>query len=254
MKVALYLKRDISLVVILSVWLFVLIFVVACTLNSSKVSSEERKIPIYSVDTQEKSVALTFNCAWNDVGSEELLGILKDKNISCTFFFVGEFCEKYPELVKRICDDGHEIANHSMHHKDPVKQEYTDILSDIDLCNGIIYGITNTKPSLYRAPSGSYDNKTVEAAQNLGMNVIQWDVDSIDWKNPSGSDIVKRVTSKVQNGSIVLFHLGKENTVQALPEIIDILKSEGFSFSTVSDMLIEGETYIDNFGRQHQYQ
>lgn len=258
MKVALLAKKDISLWVIILIWLSVIAFVVSCTLSSSSYkkhsfsdsSSVQRKIPVYSVDTKEKTVALTFNCAWDDTGLDELLSVLKREDIKCTFFFVGEFAEKYPEAVRKIYNAGHEIANHSMYHKDPVKQEFDEILSDTNKCNELLCSITGSTVKLYRAPSGSYDNKTVEAAESLGMTVIQWDVDSIDWKNPSPEKIISRVTGKVTKGSVVLFHLGKENTLEALPEIIAALKKDGYSFSAVGDMLLQGDTYTDNSGRQ----
>lgn len=250
MKFALITKKDISLAVILIIWLAVIAFVVTCTLSTTEVSSSERRIPVYSVDTDKRELALTFNCAWDDTGFDELMSLLSEENIKCTFFFVGSFCEEYPEVVKRIYEEGHEIGNHSMAHNDPVKQEYSDIVSDISLCNDALFSLTGEKCRLYRAPSGSYDNKTVEAAESLGMTAVQWDVDSVDWKNPTAEKIISRITENVQNGSIVLFHLGKENTVGALPEIIKILRNEGYSFTTVGDMLLEGEFFVDNSGRQ----
>lgn len=249
MKYALITKKNLSLLVILCIWLTVIIFVVSYTLATT-VAAVDRKIPIYSVDTSEKNVSLTFNCAWDDKGVDELLEILDKENIRCTFFFVGTFAEDYPETVRKIYNKGHEIGNHSMKHRDPVKQDFSGIVSDINLCNELLYSVTGEKPVLYRAPSGSYDNKTVEAAESLGMNVIQWDVDSIDWKNISSEKIISRVTEKVTNGSIVLFHLGKENTVNALPEIIAKLKAEGYSFLKTGELLLVGDTYTDNSGRQ----
>lgn len=249
MKFALFGKKDVSLFIIMLIWILVIIGVVSLTLRTSTVSAD-RRLPVYSVDTEDKTVALTFNCAWDDKGLDELLSLLESESIRCTFFFVGEFAEKYPEAVRKIYNKGHETGNHSMHHKDPVKQEFADILSDINACNELLFSITGTKQTLYRAPSGSYDNKTVEAAESLGMTAVQWDVDSIDWKDPSPEKIISRVTDKVTNGSIILFHLGKENTLEALPEIIKLLKKEGYSFSKVSDMLLTGDIYLDDSGRQ----
>ncbi len=247
-------KWDIFLTVVMIFWLCVIIFVVSYSLATTTAAAQERKIPIYSVETEEKTVALTFNCAWTDDGLDELLNLLSDEEISCTFFFVGEFAEKYPEAVRKIYNHGHETGNHSMHHNDPVNQSFEEIASDISESNDLLYSISGVRPSLYRAPSGSYDNKTVEAAESLGMRVIQWDTDSIDWKDISPEKIKSRVTTKVTNGSIVLFHLGKENTLSALPDIIEGLKNEGYSFSAVGDMLIEGNSFTDNAGRLHKAQ
>ena len=249
MKFALFPKKDVTLIVLMLLWIAVIIAVVTVTLCTT-VSVAERRIPVYSVETDKKEIALTFNCAWGDEGTDRLLGILKEEDIKCTFFFVGEFAEKYPDTVRKIYNLGHSVANHSMKHNDPTKQDYEEILSDISACNELLYSLTGKMPVLYRAPSGSYDNKTVEAAESLGMTAVQWDADSIDWKNPSPENIVSRVTGKVTDGSIVLFHLGKENTLDAIDDIIDILKDRGYSFTTVEKLLLEGDTYIDNAGRQ----
>ena len=251
MKIITSKKKDISLIVIMLVWIAVMLFAVFYTISTT-VTAIERKIPVYSVETADKKIALTFNCAWDTQGLDEILEILKKENIKCTFFFVGEFAEKYPEAVRRIYNDGHEAGNHSMHHIDPVKQEYAQILSDINACNELLFSVTGVTPLLYRAPSGSYDNKTVEAAQSLGMKVIQWDVDSIDWKDISYERMTQRVVSKAAEGSIVLFHLGKDNTVKALDKIIYALKERGFAFSTVGELLLQGETYTDHTGRQFE--
>lgn len=249
MKFLLFSKKDMSLFIIMLVWIFSIIFVVSYSLHTT-VSAEIRLLPIYSVDTPEKEISLTFNCAWDDSGADELLSLLQKEDIKSTFFFVGDFAEKYPETVRKIHNKGHEIGNHSMKHKDPVTQEFPDIVSDISRCNELLSDITGVNPVLYRAPSGSYDNKTIEAAESLGMTVIQWDVDSIDWKNPTPEKIISRVTKKVTNGSIVLFHLGKDNTLEALSEIIDFLKKDGYIFKKTGDMLLKRESYIDNSGRQ----
>ena len=244
-------RKQIVTVVILLVWLAAISFVVFKCLSDTFASASERKIPVYSVETDEKQIALTFNCAWGDETTDEILDILKENDIKCTFFIVGEFAEKYPEAVRKIYNAGHEIANHSMHHTDPTTQEFSEIAADIDECNKLLKNITGVSEiKLYRAPSGSYDNKTVEAAQSLGMMCIQWDVDSIDWKNPSADTIVSRVCNKVKNGSVVLFHLGKENTLEALPDIINKLSLQGYSFVRVSDMVYLDNYTVDGTGRQ----
>ncbi len=251
MKFALFPKKDVSLIVLMLLWIAVIIAVVTLTLCTTA-SVSERRLPVYSVETDKKEIALTFNCAWGDEGTDRLLSILKEENIKCTFFFVGDFAEKYPDTVRKIYNMGHTVGNHSMKHGDPTHQEYEEILSDISACNELLYSITGKMPVLYRAPSGSYDNKTIEAAESLGMTAVQWDADSIDWKNPSAEKIVSRVTGKVTNGSIVLFHLGKENTLDAIDDIIEILRERGYSFTTVEELLLEGDSYIDNSGRQRK--
>ena len=127
---------------------------------------------------------------------------------------------------------------------------YEDIILDIQKCNETVRNITGHSPALFRAPSGSYDNKTISAAENLGMMTIQWDVDSIDWKNISADEILKRVTTKVQKGSIIQLHTGTEHTFQALPQILEYLKNENLSAVVVSDLIYYDNFIIDNNGMQ----
>ena len=251
MKYGIIGRKQLVTVLILLLWLCAISFVVFKCLSDTFVSASERKIPIYSVETAEKQIALTFNCAWGDETTDEILDILRENGIKCTFFIVCEFAEKYPESVRKIYNAGHEIANHSMHHTDPVTQQFSEIAADIDECNTLLKSITGVNEiKLYRAPSGSYDNKTLEAAESLGMLCIQWDVDSIDWKNPSADTIVSRVCNKAKNGSVVLFHLGKENTLEALSEVINTLSKQGYSLVKVSDIVMCENYCVDNNGRQ----
>ena len=213
------------------------------------VSAGAKRLPVYSVETEEKRAALTFNCAWDETGLDALLAILKEYDARCTFFVVGEFAQRCPDAVRKIYNAGHEIGNHSMAHKDPVNMDYGALLSDINACNELLFSLTGQPVTLYRAPSGSYDDETVEAARSLGMTAVQWDADSVDWKEKSPEEIRERMLKKIGPGSIALFHVGKENTVAALPGILKALQREGYTFCTVSALLPEGELVIDGEGR-----
>ena len=243
-------KKYIVFAVILIIWAVAVATVLYFSLTRTA-SATARLLPVYSVEREDRAVALTFNCAWDETGLDELLSILKENGIRCTFFIVGDFAERCPEAVRKIYNAGHELGNHSMDHRDPVKMSYADILADITACNELLYSLTGERVTLYRAPSGSYNNDTVSAAQALGMTAIQWDVDSVDWKDKTPEEIAERIRGRIGSGSIALFHAGKENTVRALPEIISTLREEGYSFCTVGELLPEGETYLDGAGRLH---
>ena len=243
-------KNRLLLAAIFLIWALAVGLVVFFSLTRTA-SAAAKQLPVYAVETQEKAAALTFNCAWDETGLDELLATLKEYDARCTFFVVGEFAQRCPEAVRKICNAGHELGNHSMAHKDPVKMGYAELLSDINECNELLYSLTGEPVALYRAPSGSYDDDTVAAARALGMTAIQWDADSVDWKDKTPEEITQRMLKKIGPGSIALFHVGKENTVQALPEILKTLQGEGYTFCTVSDLLPEGETYLDSAGRLH---
>lgn len=233
-------KNSVIIIAMVAVWLVIVGTIIYLTLTVS-VAVSERKIPVYRVVTDEKKVALTFNCAWDDSTTDRILDILEEKGIRCTFFFVGDFARKYPEDVRKIVNAGHEPANHSDRHRSPSKQSYAELLSDISSCNDEIKSLTGRNCTLYRAPSGEYTNDAVSAAESLGMTAVQWDVDSIDWKGKTPAEILERVRSKTVNGSILLFHLGKENTAEVLPQVTEYLQNSGYSFVTVSELLPDGD-------------
>ena len=214
-------------------------------------ASSNRKLPIYCVETDKKQIAISFDAAWGNDDTETLINILKEYDAVATFFVVGAWVDKYPESVKQLNDAGHQIMNHSNTHPYMTKIDATQKLNEINSCNQKIAEITGVTPTLFRPPYGDYDNATIEAVESLGMYTIQWDVDSLDWKdNATADSICKRVTSKVQNGSIVLFHNDADNTPAALPNILKCLKDEGYEFVFISDLIYKENYEIDNSGKQ----
>lgn len=216
------------------------------------VSGEKRQLPIYSVETEEKVVALGFNCAWDDADVPVILTILEQNEVKATFFMVGQWAEKYPDSVKAIYDAGHELGNHSYSHPDMTTLTKEKALEQIQKCDDAIEKITGVRPKLFRPPSGAYNNTVMNAATELGHSVIQWDCDSLDWKNPTPDEMQRRLMKNVCSGSITLFHVGKQNTVQALPQIIAQLKEQGYALRPVGKIIHYGGCETDAKGRQHK--
>ena len=233
---------------------FTIMLLIGAGFTTWALSGKEKELPIYSVEIQEKKITLGINCAWDDPQIEEILDILDQYHAKATFFVVGEWCDKYPQLVKMIHERGHEVGNHSNHHPDMTKMSKEEIAADIEQAGAKIEQLTGTRPTVFRAPSGAYNDTVLETARELGYEVIQWDVDSIDWKNPDAQTIVSRVTSKVNPGSICLFHAGKENTLQALPQILEQLSDQGYSFVPAGELVYSMPYEIDRNGRQHSLQ
>ena len=209
-----------------------------------------RKLPIYCVETEEKKIAVTFDAAWSAEDTDEIIGILKKHNAKATFFAVGDWVKKNPEAVKKLYNAGHEIGNHSDTHPSFSQINREEIKSEILNCNKKIERITGVEPKLVRAPSGDYDNKSIEVTESLDMKMIQWDVDSLDWKKLSVDEMYGRVVSKTQKGSILLFHNGVENTPEALDKILEKLEKDGYKFVTVSELIYWDNYEIDHMGRQ----
>jgi polysaccharide deacetylase family sporulation protein PdaB len=195
-------------------------------------------------------VSLSFDAAWGNEDTEQLIEILGKYNVKATFFVVGDWVDKYPQSVKALHDAGHEVMNHSANHAHFNSLTAQQIKDDLALCNGKIKAVTGVEPTLFRPPYGEYDDHVISAVNSIGMTAVQWDVDSLDWKGLSAQEIEKRVLDKVQPGSIVLFHNAAENTPEALPGIIEALLADGYTIVPVSQILLSGDYIIDNSGRQ----
>ena len=213
-------------------------------------SSAARQLPIYCVQRDQKLVAISFDAAWGNEDTQQLIDILGRHNIKATFFVVGQWVDKYPESVKALHDAGHEVMNHSNTHAHYPQLSADEVVADLNACNDKIEAVTGVRPTLVRLPYGDYDDKSVNAVRSIGMEPIQWDVDSLDWKDLSAGEITQRVTGKVQPGSIVLFHNAALHTPEALPAIIQTLLQEGYTFVPISQIILTGEYTIDHTGRQ----
>ena len=214
-------------------------------------ASQNRKLPIYCVKTDKKQVAISFDAAWGNDDTETLIKILKEYNVPATFFVVGAWVDKYPESVKALSDAGHRIENHSNTHPHMPQLSTEQIKNELESCNNKIKAITGRCPTLLRVPYGDYDNAVLETTEALGMYTIQWDVDSLDWKDHATADsICKRVTSKVKNGSIVLFHNDADHTPEALPNILKRLKDDGYEFVFIEDLIYKENYEIIHDGTQ----
>lgn len=207
-------------------------------------------VPIYCVETDKKVISLGINCAWDDEDVDEWLKVLDDENVKATFFVVGNWCDKYSDSLKKIYEHGHEIGNHSDTHPDMTSISQEMITHEIESAGKKIQKITGSAPSLFRAPSGAYNDLVIKSAQNMGYTCIQWSVDSIDWKGLSSAEIEERVISRLDSGAITLFHQGKENSLKALPNIIKEAKAQGFSFVPVSELIYKDNYYINASGKQ----
>ena len=212
----------------------------------------DRQLPIYSVETPEKKIAISFDAAWGDEFTQEILDILEEHNIKSTFFLVGFWVDKYPHQVKKIFDAGHEIGNHSSTHPDMAKIAKEEIIKELNVTGEKIEKIIGQKPTLLRPPYGAYNNTLLTTAKEEGYYTIQWDVDSLDWKELGVEPMVERVTSKVKNGSIVLFHNNAKYLTQALPSILKTLQSEGYEIIPISELIYKKDYHIDHEGRQHK--
>jgi polysaccharide deacetylase family sporulation protein PdaB len=249
--------RYIKNIYILNIMLVMLVVSISLIYNYAGYSkllnvfrNNSRELPIYCVDTSEKKVAISFDAAWGADYTEDLLKILKRYDVKTTFFLVGFWVDKYPEMVKRIDEEGHEIGNHSSKHPHMSQLSKEQIVAELTKTSEKIEAITSKKVVLFRPPFGDYNNRLIETSRELGIQVIQWDVDSLDYKDYGADSIVKRVLSKVKNGSIVLFHNNATYTAAALPVVLENLQKEGYKVVPVSELIYKDNYYIDHTGMQ----
>jgi polysaccharide deacetylase family sporulation protein PdaB len=213
-------------------------------------SASKRLLPIYNVKTEEKKVAISFDAAWGNEQTQTLIDVLNRYQVKSTFFVVGAWADKYPDSVKALAGAGHEVCNHSNTHPHMPKLTNAQMAAQLTDCNNKIKSLTGTAPILFRPPYGDYNNALIETTRSLNMYPIQWDVDSLDWKNPTPLEIVNRVTTSVKPGSIVLFHNGALNTPTALPQVIENLQGRGYQIVPVSQLIYKDNYTIDHAGMQ----
>ncbi|HBM99434.1 MAG TPA: deacetylase [Ruminococcus sp.] len=218
---------------------------ITSTVGVVQTASTEREIPIYCVETDKKQVALSFDAAWGNEQTDTLLEILDKYDVKSTFFLVGDWVDKYPDDVKKIAEKGHDVGNHSNTHPYMTKLSTSDMTGQIQACNEKIKKITGETPTLFRAPYGDYNNDVVRSVKGCNMYCVQWDVDSLDWKDPTPEQITKNVTSKLKDGSIILMHNGATNTPEALPMVIEGIKNAGYEIVPISQILLKCDYYTD---------
>lgn len=227
----------------------VLIFLAVNSPTIISASKTDRKLPIYCVERDDKRVSLTFDAAWGNEDTQQLIDILGQYGVKATFFVVGDWVDRYPESVKELHDAGHEVMTHSNDHAHFAQLSPEQIRDNINVSCDKIEAVTGVRPKLFRCPYGEYNDTVVETITGMGMYTIQWDVDSLDWKDLGAAEITQRVTGKVQSGSIVLFHNAALHTPEALPGIIEYLQSNGYNIVPVSEILLEGEYEMDHTGK-----
>lgn len=249
MKVLILTKKKIAIVLIA-----LAVVITAAILSGKAISistlSQNKLVPIYNVKTDEKKIAISFDAAWGNEDTQKLIDIMAKYNVKATFFVVGEWVDKYPESVKALADAGHSIQNHSDTHPHLTEISKQEVISQIENCNDKIEKLTGTRPVLLRPPYGDYNNTVIETINELKMYPIQWDVDSLDWKEYDAKTIYSKVISKVGCGSIVLFHNAALHTPEALPVIIEKLQSDGYEFVKITDLIYKDNYSINFAGTQ----
>ena len=212
----------------------------------------DRELPIYCVETDEKKISLTFDAAWGNEDTKQIMDILNKHDVKVTFFMTGGWVEQFPDDVKMIYENGHNLGNHSQNHKNMSQITDSEKESELMSVHEKVKELTGYEMFLFRPPYGDYDNAVVKTAKKCGYYTIQWDVDSLDWKDYGVDSIIKTVTQHkaLGNGLIILCHNGAKYTAQALDTMITTLKEAGYTFVPLSELIYKDNYYMNHEGRQ----
>lgn len=220
------------------------------TAGSSRVGS--RELPIYCVDTQKNQVALSFDAAWGNEDTQEILDILAKHNVHVTFFMTGGWIDSFPDDVKRIAAAGHDLGNHSENHKNMSQLSDEQCKQEIMKVHDKVKALTGIEMQLFRPPYGDYDNHVIKDAYECGYFPVQWSVDSLDWKDYGVENIIQTVTQNkaLDKGAIILMHNGAKYTAQALDTIITGLQDKGYEIVPISQLVYTDKFHMDQAGKQ----
>ncbi len=226
-------------------------YIVGLNQPATAVVARKRELPVYNVERDDKVVAISFDASWGADKTIPILDILDEHDVKTTFFLVGGWVDKYPEMVQEIFSRGHEIGNHSDSHPHMSQLGEQAIRDELRIMSDKVEKLTGVRPTLFRPPYGDYNDRVVQVARAEGYEAVQWSIDSLDWKDRGTADIIKQCTYRVDNGDIVLFHNDSNDIVNALPTVIKHYQGLGYKIIPVSEILLSGETTIDVQGKQH---
>ena len=205
-------------------------------------------MPIFYVRSDRKAAALTFDISWGDKTPDKVLDVLKKYDQKATFFLSGPWADHYRTIVKRIVDEGHEIASHGQDHVNLSGLSTDAIRQNIKSAHDILVNVSGSAPRYFRPPNGDYNDLVVRTARELGYETIIWAVDSMDWMNPGATYIVERVSKLCFPGAIILFHASDSarETDQALPMVIENLRAAGYELMPLGQLMSLGKPARDD--------
>jgi polysaccharide deacetylase family sporulation protein PdaB len=242
----LYLSRKGAFAILLLVGVLVALGLLAALQPAVSVLAllTNRLVPIYKVDVPGKRIALSFDATWGTELTDQLLAILRENDVKTTFFLAGHWVENYPEYVRKIAQEGHEIGNHSYAHAHMNSLSPEQIEADLRKNHDLLLSLTGRESDLFRPPFGEYSNKLIEVAHALGYHTVQWSVDSLDWKDVSAEFMIERVL-RAESGDIVLFHNAGKHTPIAVARLLPELKRRGFEVVPVGELIYRDGYFVE---------
>ena len=212
----------------------------------------DRELPIYSVDTEERKISISFDAAWGAEDFPKIMEILDKHNVKTTFFMTGEWVEKYPECVKMLVEKGHDLGNHSATHPDMTALSKEKQREQIMAVHNAVKELTGYEMELFRPPYGAYNNDVIRTCYEVGYYPVQWSVDSLDWKDLTATEIINKVCyhKSLDCGAIILCHNGAKHTAEALDTMLTNLKEQGYEIVPISELIMRENFHMDVTGKQ----
>jgi len=207
-----------------------------CFNNFREAAVQETVSPVYIGRTGENKVGLMINVDWGEEIIPRILEVLATEKVPVTFFVTGRFAEKQPELVNKMAELGHEIGNHGYSHPHADKLSKEENQKEIQKAEAALIKAGVEPKKYFAVPYGEKKEHVIAAAEELGYKVIYWTLDTVDWQEPSPKTIIKRIVPHVEDGALILAH-PKQCTLEALPELIKQIRSKGFEFAPLSQLI-----------------
>lgn len=192
--------------------------------------------PIYRGNPNKKMISLMINVAWGNEYIDSILKTLKRENVKATFFFDGSWLNKNADIAKRIQAEGHEMSNHAYTHPDMSALSRQAQYNQISKTEALLKSTLNVNNKWFAPPSGSYNQATVQIAEEQGLKTVLWTIDTVDWQKPPADSIIRKISMKLEPGALILMH-PTSSTRDALAGIIATAKTKGYALGTVSETL-----------------
>ena len=196
---------------------------------------------VYIGNTAEKVLYLTFDAGYENGCTEKILDILQKHQVKAAFFLVGNYIEKNADLVRRMVNEGHIVANHTMHHKNMSqisdKDSFSKELTDLEQ---LFFDTTGKQmPKFYRPPQGVYSQENLRQAKELGYKTVFWSLAYVDWNNdsqPTKEYAFSKLLPRTHNGAVVLLHSTSQTNAEILDELLTKWEAEGYHFETIDKL------------------
>lgn len=215
-------------------------------------SVDGRELPICSVQTDKREISLSFDTVWGNEDIQDILDTLETHQVRVTFFVSGKWVEEYPEDAKKILEAGHDLGNYSENYRQMSEIPAEECRKEIMAVHEKVKALTGYEMDMFRLPYGDYNNTVIKTVYACGYYPVQWNLDSMDWKNYGAEDMISRITesSEMENGTIILFHSGGKYTAAALDQILTILAEKGYEVVPLSELIYKEYYHMDASGRQ----